>query len=106
MSFEANKGQTDEKVKFLSRGSGYTLFLTSMARHPAWVFFRRAAWHSGFRQARCRAQIRRSGRNQCRQIEQGFFRAKGMVFHHHPTLVYGLAGFQLRIGGSILESIN
>ena len=29
MSFEANKGQTDEKVKFLSRGSGYTLFLTS-----------------------------------------------------------------------------
>jgi hypothetical protein len=29
MSFEANEGQTDEKVKFLSRGSGYTLFLTS-----------------------------------------------------------------------------
>ncbi len=29
LSFEANKGQTDEKVKFLSRGNGYTLFLTS-----------------------------------------------------------------------------
>jgi hypothetical protein len=29
MSFEANKGQTDDKVKFLSRGRGYTLFLTS-----------------------------------------------------------------------------
>jgi uncharacterized repeat protein (TIGR01451 family) len=28
MSFEANQGQTDEQVKFLSRGSGYTLFLT------------------------------------------------------------------------------
>ena len=27
--FEANGGQSDEKVKFLSRGSGYTLFLTS-----------------------------------------------------------------------------
>ncbi|MGH9430134.1 MAG: SBBP repeat-containing protein [Terriglobia bacterium] len=29
LSFEANKGQTDPRVKFLSRGSGYTLFLTS-----------------------------------------------------------------------------
>jgi Beta-propeller repeat len=26
--FEANQGQTDERVKFLSRGAGYTLFLT------------------------------------------------------------------------------
>jgi hypothetical protein len=29
MSFEANMGQTDARVKFLSRGSGYSLFLTS-----------------------------------------------------------------------------
>lgn len=29
MSFEANQGQTDSRVKFLSRGTGYTLFLTS-----------------------------------------------------------------------------
>jgi len=28
LSFEANTGQTDKKVKFLSRGSGYGLFLT------------------------------------------------------------------------------
>jgi beta-propeller repeat-containing protein len=28
LSFEANKGQTDSRVKFLSRGPGYTLFLT------------------------------------------------------------------------------
>jgi len=28
MSFEANHGQTDAQVKFLSRGSGYSLFLT------------------------------------------------------------------------------
>ncbi|HXJ96314.1 MAG TPA: choice-of-anchor D domain-containing protein [Terriglobia bacterium] len=28
LSFEANLGQTDPQVKFLSRGSGYTLFLT------------------------------------------------------------------------------
>ncbi len=26
--FEANRGQTDERVEFLSRGQGYTLFLT------------------------------------------------------------------------------
>jgi Beta-propeller repeat/Abnormal spindle-like microcephaly-assoc'd, ASPM-SPD-2-Hydin len=29
LSFEANKGQTDGRVKFLSRGRGYGLFLTS-----------------------------------------------------------------------------
>jgi Beta-propeller repeat/FG-GAP-like repeat len=29
LSFEANQGQADERVKFLSRGRGYTLFLTS-----------------------------------------------------------------------------
>ncbi len=28
LSFEANRGQTDARVKFLSRGPGYTLFLT------------------------------------------------------------------------------
>jgi hypothetical protein len=29
LSFEANQGQSDAQVRFLSRGSGYTLFLTS-----------------------------------------------------------------------------
>src|SRR5262249_42458199 len=29
MGFEANQGQADASVKFLSRGSGYTLFLTA-----------------------------------------------------------------------------
>ncbi|HVN62992.1 MAG TPA: hypothetical protein VMT58_00030, partial [Candidatus Binataceae bacterium] len=28
LTFEANRGQTDSRVKFLSRGDGYTLFLT------------------------------------------------------------------------------
>ena len=28
LSFEVNQGQTDAEVKFLSRGKGYTLFLT------------------------------------------------------------------------------
>jgi Divergent InlB B-repeat domain/Beta-propeller repeat len=28
LSFEINQGQTDKKVKFISRGQGYTLFLT------------------------------------------------------------------------------
>jgi hypothetical protein len=28
LQFEANRGQTDRRVKFLSRGSGYSLFLT------------------------------------------------------------------------------
>src|SRR5205823_2246366 len=29
LSFEANEGQTDARVKFLSRGNGYTLMLTA-----------------------------------------------------------------------------
>src|SRR5437870_1001311 len=29
LSFEINQGQTDSQVKFISRGSGYSLFLTS-----------------------------------------------------------------------------
>src|SRR5258705_2047403 len=29
LHFEANAGQTNDQVKFLSRGSGYSLFLTS-----------------------------------------------------------------------------
>jgi hypothetical protein len=29
LAFEANTGQTDGRVKFLARGSGYTLFLTA-----------------------------------------------------------------------------
>ncbi|MGH7813624.1 MAG: hypothetical protein ACREQI_06435, partial [Candidatus Binataceae bacterium] len=28
LTFEANRGQTDARVKFLARGEGYTLFLT------------------------------------------------------------------------------
>jgi hypothetical protein len=28
LSFEANQGQTDSRVKFISRGDGYSLFLT------------------------------------------------------------------------------
>jgi hypothetical protein len=31
LSFEANEGQTDPQVRFLARGSGYTLFLTTSA---------------------------------------------------------------------------
>jgi hypothetical protein len=31
LSFEANQGQTDSHVKFLSRGNGYSLFLTDKA---------------------------------------------------------------------------
>ena len=29
LSFEVNRGQTDARVKFVSHGSGYVLFLTS-----------------------------------------------------------------------------
>ncbi len=32
MSFEKNEGQTDARVKFLARGRGYRLFLTSFKK--------------------------------------------------------------------------
>ena len=39
LAFEANRGQTDQQVKFLSRGAGYSLFLTPteavLALHPS-----------------------------------------------------------------------
>ncbi len=41
LSFEANVGQTDDQAKFLSRGSGYTLFLTP--RGEAVLVLRKAA---------------------------------------------------------------
>ena len=31
LSFEANQGQSDSQVKFLSKGNGYTLFLTNQS---------------------------------------------------------------------------
>ena len=34
LSFEANRGQTDSRVDFLSRGGGYTLFLTPTEAMP------------------------------------------------------------------------
>ena len=49
LSFEANVGQTDPEVQFISRGSGYTLFLTPteavlrLSRPPAAGDDRRAA---------------------------------------------------------------
>jgi hypothetical protein len=33
LHFEPNQGQTDSRVKFLSRGNGYTLFLTPGIAH-------------------------------------------------------------------------
>jgi hypothetical protein len=39
LSFELNNAQTDPRVKFLSRGSGYTLFLTG---NEAVLAFRKA----------------------------------------------------------------
>jgi hypothetical protein len=46
VAFEANQGQTDAQVRYLSRGLGYTLFLTSTeAVHWHRVGFRRQCLH-------------------------------------------------------------
>jgi hypothetical protein len=46
-----------------------------LSLHDACVFFRRAAWHVGDEQTRCRSPTRGSGQNQRRQIEHGRFRS-------------------------------
>ena len=56
------------------------------ARHTACFFRRRKAWQAGLLQARCREPTRLSGRNQRRQMQQGRFRATGMMNHHPYTL--------------------
>ncbi len=37
LAFEPNEGQADSKVKFLARGSGYTLFLTETGAFLSWA---------------------------------------------------------------------
>jgi hypothetical protein len=41
LAFEANRGQTDPQVRFLSRGHGYTMFLTA---NQAVIALRKPAW--------------------------------------------------------------
>ena len=48
LTFEANQGQSDKQVKFLSRGEGYTLFLTG---DEAVLSLRRAPTHDFDREA-------------------------------------------------------
>ena len=77
------------------------------ARHLAWALLCRAALQAGLSQARWRAPTLTSGRNQRRQIEQGFLRVLAMVIHCHRSLgfSYALAGSLLASsGGSILVS--
>src|SRR5437867_12653186 len=46
LSFEANRGQTDAQVRFLARGEGYTLSLTSQEAVLAVAKFA-ANWRDG-----------------------------------------------------------
>ena len=52
--FEPNRGQTDPKVKFLARGSGYGLFLT--ADEAVLELQPPAYQHAGFSHSTLRAQ--------------------------------------------------
>ena len=62
LSFEANQGQIDSRVKFLSRGSGYSLFLTPteavMTLKSSSREFQARAAANGFLQRRSGADLR------------------------------------------------
>src|SRR4029077_562261 len=47
LSFEVNQGQTDGQVKFLARGQGYTLFLTSQEAVLALQKSEGSGWQDG-----------------------------------------------------------
>ena len=75
------------------------------AHQSAWVLRRRATWHFGLLHACCRDPTRLSGRNQQRQMQQGLFRASGMVTHHHLTVQTTLSStLDYQAGGSLLVS--
>ncbi len=57
LSFEANQGQADSRVRFLSRGEGYALFLT---RQEAVLALRKASGSKGWQPAISAPQVRRS----------------------------------------------
>ncbi len=66
LAFEANRGQTDSRVKFLARGAGYTMFLTG---DGAAFAFRQAA--AGEQRADARAAIRNPITNPARRTPVG-----------------------------------
>ncbi len=61
LSFEANRGQTDPHVKFISRGSGYSLFLTAT---EAVLTLRSSSQESKVESQRRRVQVCFPGRGQ------------------------------------------
>jgi hypothetical protein len=60
LSFVANEGQTDEQVKFLARGQGYSLFLTPRGA----ILSLRAPQRSGSEEAAAVVRMRLVGANQ------------------------------------------
>jgi hypothetical protein len=73
LSFEVNKGQTDSRVKFLSRGSGYSLFLTGNEA----VLSLRKSNSNGKRQM-------------AKGVAQGFPRPRRDGAHSNPAVLPGL----------------
>jgi hypothetical protein len=73
LSFEANQGQTDRQVKFLSRGSGYSLFLTGNEA----VLSLRKSNSNGKRQM-------------AKGVAQGFPRPRRDGAHSNPAVLPGL----------------
>ena len=69
LSFEANQGQTDRAVKFLSRGSGYDLFLT-----PAEAVLRLGIAERGSRTERNEGLVTRSTKS--RNLKSSVLRMK------------------------------
>jgi hypothetical protein len=73
LSFEINKGQTDSQVKFLSRGSGYSLFLTGNEA----VLSLRKSNSNGKKQM-------------AKGVAQGFPRPRRDGAHFNPAVLPGL----------------
>lgn len=88
LSFQANNGQTDSRVKYLSRGAGYTLFLTPQ---ESVLSLQKPAPHAG----RAKAALDASARSTPTRGSSATLRMRLNGANAHPEIV-GLT----RVGGA------
>lgn len=83
LSFEANRGQTDPRVKFLSRGQGYTFYLTPT---EAVMELRRAGLESRVETSTERAQNSVDPQSRSRASQSTILRMRLVGANQNPNL--------------------
>ncbi len=85
LQFEANQGQTDERVKFLSRGKGYTLFLTP--GEAVLSLHRVRAGDSTAAEVKANATVPETGKQRDEEYEESVLRMRLVGGNSSPDVV-------------------